>query len=227
MLWRGPFGGGAASGAQGSTVASHNRFGQYLRARTTPVNPASSQQQAVRNAVKNLTASYQNTLTTNQRTAWQTYANNVTSLNRLGDGVNMTALNAYTRSNTSRQQASQTTIQDAPTTFDLGSFTTPTITLGAGTFNGTVTFSAADAWATGTSSTSGLLIYASRQQAPSINFFKGPYRLAAKVNSTTGTATFTLPFIAGPSTNKTFFQLRAAFTDGRLSSAQQLAVFPV
>lgn len=227
MLWRGPFGGGAAAGAQGSTVASHNRFGQYLRARTTPTNPATSQQQAVRNAVKNLTSAYQNTLTTNQRTAWQTYANNVTTLNRLGDGVNMTALNAYSRSNTSRQQASQTTINDAPVTFDLGSFTTPTITLGAASFNGTVTFSATDPWVTGTSSSSGMLIYASRQQAPSINFFKGPYRFAAKVNSTTGSATFTLPFIAGPSTNKTFFQIRTAFTDGRLSSAQQLAVFPV
>lgn len=226
MLWRGPFGGGAAAGAQGSTVASHNRFGQYLRARTTPTNPATTQQQAVRNAVKNLTAAYQSTLTANQRTAWQTYANNVTTTNRLGDPVNLTALNMYARNNTPRQQAAQTTINDAPVVMNLGSFTTPTITLGAATFNGTLTFAAADAWVATSSSASGMLIYASRQQAPSVNFFKGPYRFAAKANSTTGSATFTLPFIAGPTTNRTFFNLRVAYTDGRLSSAQQLAVFP-
>lgn len=227
MLYRGPMGGGAASGSAGALVASHNRAGQYLRARTTPTNPGTSQQQAVRNAVKNLSAAYQTTLTANQRTAWQTYANNVTFLNALGDGMNITAINAYSRSNTSRQQASQTTVNDAPVTMNLGSFTTPTITLGAASFNGTITFNASDPWVNGTTSTGGMLIYASRQQAPSINFFKGPYRLAAKVNSTAGTATFTLPFIAGPSTNKTFFKLNVAFTDGRYSSAQTLAAFPV
>ena len=219
MLWRGPFGGGAASGAQGSTVASHNRFGENLRARTTPVNPATSQQQAVRNAVKNYAGQYQATLTSAQRQAWQTYANNVTMLNKLGDAVQMTGINMFTRNNTPRQQASQTTILAAPTTMSLGTFTTPTIALGVATLNGTITYAAADPWVGTSSSVAGMLIYASRQQSPSINFFKGPYRFAAKVNGTSGSATFTLPFIAGPTTNQTFFQMRVAFSDGRLSSA--------
>lgn len=227
MLWRGPFGGGAASGKQGSTVASHNRFGQYLRARTTPTNPATAQQQAVRNAVKSLTTRFQETLTNNQRIDWQTYANNVTMPNALGDAVAMTALNMYTRSNTGRQQASQTTIDAAPTQMDLGTFTGPTLTLGANSYNGTITFAATDAWNATSSALTGMLLYTSRTQAGSINFFKGPYRFCARVNGTSGSATVTLPFTAGPTTNKTFFQVRVTRTDGRLSSAFTGFTFPV
>lgn len=218
MLVRGVFGGGAASGSSGSQVASHNRFGQYLRARTTPTNPGSSFQTAIRNSFRTLSTRWGSTLTAAQRSAWETYAANVPMENALGDAIFLTGINMYCRSNASRLQAGMTLIDAAPTTFNLGSLTAPTLTLQGGTTAGTLTFTAADDWNASASTITGLLLYAGRPQSPSINFFKGPFRLVGRVNSTAGTATVVMPFNNGPTTGKVFWFCRVSRSDGRLTS---------
>lgn len=213
MLWRGPVGGGAASGKVGSYVASHNKGGQYLRARTTPTNPNTSQQQAIRNAVTTLSTRYVETLTAAQRTGWQTYAANVSMTNALGDQINISGISMYIRSNSSRLQAGLSTIDAAPTTFDLGSVPSGTLTTAAAGSTGTLTIGAGG----GSAGEGTLLLYISRAQNGSVLSFNGPYRLAGSSVSTAGFYIFTLPFAAGPTGSRLYFRFRISRVDGRLS----------
>lgn len=223
MLWRGPMGGGAASGKVGAHVAAHNSGGQYLRARTTPTNPNTTFQQDVRNAVRTLTTRW-NTLTDEQRFGWETYGRNVTLRNRLGDQIKISGIAHYTRSNSPRFQAGLPIIDNAPGVFDLGDIFSGIDTIDVGATTGTLTFSPTADWiVNATGSENSLLLYASRPQNPSINFFKGPYRFCAEVNSqqaSTGTFTFTLPFAGTLGLNQQIFTTsRVTRGDGRLSGS--------
>lgn len=206
-----------ASGSIRGITASRNRGGTYFRGRTSPVNPATAAQQVVRNALTSLVGFWTTVLTSTQRTNWKTYADNTPSTDSLGNSVVLTGQNMYIRSNTPRIQASLPTIANAPTTYDLGSFTMPTLTLTAGAGTATLAYAGADAWAT-EGTTSAMLVYTSPPQNPSINFYKGPYKYAGKITGTAGSATLTLPVSAGASGSKTFFQVTVTRSDGRLSS---------
>ncbi|HBU29797.1 MAG TPA: hypothetical protein DEB56_09520 [Thiobacillus sp.] len=103
--------------------------------------------------------------------------------------------------------------------FDLGSFTPPTIAApNAAADTVDVSFNNADPWATAVGGH--MLIYLSRPQNPSINFFKGPYRFAGKVSGAvvppTSPATITLPFpcVVG---QRVFVKISFVQVDGRLS----------
>ena len=219
MLWRGPLGQGAASGAFGALVASHNSGGQYLRARTTPTNPNTSFQNEVRNAISSLAPQWSSVLTTEERDAWEVYATNVSRTNRLGDSIHLSGIAEFIRSNTSRVQAGLTVQTAAPVTFDTGSVPLLSFDAAAGGSTGTLTFVSSLASVGATGSQSALLLYVSRPQNPGINFFRGPYRLAAVIpgNGTSSDVTFGLPFIAGPSGSALFARARVSFGDGRLS----------
>ena len=108
------------SGSIGGTTYSHNRFGQYIRARSTPVNPNSTLQQLVRNLMRNLTIAWQTVLTASQRQAWKVYADNVTWKNKFGDDVHLTSLNHYIRTNVAAGLAGVTRVDNAPTIYNLG-----------------------------------------------------------------------------------------------------------
>jgi len=108
-----------ASGKLNGIVFSHNRFGAYVRAIGSPVNPNTDRQQAVRNIFQTLAELWKNTLTEAQRTAWELYAASVPVLNRLGDSIYLTGLNHYIRSNVARIDADLTRVDDGPTNFTL------------------------------------------------------------------------------------------------------------
>lgn len=217
---------GAASGKLNGIVASHGQSGQYFRKLSIPTNPATAAQTVVRNAMKTLTTRWQETLTSTQRTAWTTYANNISWKNTLGADMKLGALPCYLRSNTPRVQSSLTTIDNAPTQFDLGTFTMPTATASHSATATIVTVATSDGWATETGSS--MLVFVSRPQAASINYFKGPYQLAGKINGNTtpinATNSLSLPFPAGIAGTKLFYKVSVTRNDGRLSSD---ATFPV
>lgn len=233
MKWRGPFGGGAASGAAGSFVASHARGTQYLRARTVPVNIRSPFQQGVRNAVKALTSLWQ-ALTEEQRGAWRNYGLNVTTINTLGDAFHASGINWFVGNNTPRVQAGLAATLDGPTIFDRGnpdwSSVLPDVTILTDGTVGTLTTSAA---IEGNNAANGaLLLYISRPYSPGITSFNGPTQLAATFpsnasgNILAGSFTFNSPFVAsGVSTsdsgNQMSYTLRLDRGDGRLSSKFQ------
>ena len=94
------YGGGVldARGSIGGQVHSKNRFGNYIRARTTPVNPQSTRQNFVRNIVQYLSQRWSNTLTQLQRDGWEVYAAAITRANKLGAQIKLTGFNHYINS---------------------------------------------------------------------------------------------------------------------------------
>jgi len=217
-------GGGAASGKVGAMVAAHNSGGQYVRARTTPTNPNSVQQQEVRNAVRSLSARWSTILTQDQRDGWETYAANVALTNRLGDTIHVSGIAMYTRSNVPRQQAVLPIIDDAPGTFDLGEVQgTVIIASFVEPDEGTITLNTTADWITGaTGSENSMLLYLSRPVGPAIQFFKGPYRYVTFIDSqqaTTGLWSFALPFNVQSGLGQQIYgYVRVSRGDGRLSS---------
>lgn len=236
MKWRGPYGGGAASGAAGAAVASRARNTQYIRARTTPVNPRTTAQQVVRNAVKALTSLWQS-LTNDQRSIWNTYGVNVTVTNALGDSSKLSGVNWFVGNNVPRIQASLPATIAGPTIFDLGnpnwSAVSPSAVIATNGTHGTLTLGGPITSANGTNGA--LIVWISRPYGPAINFFNGPYQLAASFPSTgsgnfmAGNYTFNSPFIASgvaatDSANQMQMVLRLDRGDGRLSSKFQVQV---
>lgn len=212
---------GEASGSVGSNTFSHNRGGQYVRQRAVPTDPASVFQIAIRGFVAALTSGWNSTLTPAQRAAWDIYALNVLLPDTLGEPRNVGGLGMYTRSNVPRLQAGLPRVDDGPTIFNLGTFTNPTFdTFVAAVETYNVNFDNTDAWAN--EDDAAMLLFSSRPQNPTINFFKGPYRAdAAILGNLAGppaSPVVTLaafPFAVG---NRVFVYMRISRADGRLSA---------
>lgn len=208
------------SGSIGGLTGSHNKGGLYFRARSIPVNPGSTQQNAIRALVAQLSNLWNSEVTEAKRLEWATYADAVLLPSPLGDQRAVTALNHYVRSNVPRLQAALTRQDTAPAEFNIGEYTSPTVTASASADTASVAFTNTDDWAAEAGSS--MLVWISRPQADTINHFTGPYRYAGKVNGATPTpptspATITLPFpvTAG---QKLFFRFNVTRADGRLSA---------
>lgn len=206
-----------ASGSVGGLTYSHNAGGMYTRGRVTPTDPGSAQQLVVRGLIATLSNWWLAVVTEAQRGAWKLYAQNVVLYDSFGAAIKISGLAHYIRANVPRLQAGKTRIDAGPTPYDLGAFTPPTVTVDATADEVDVTFTNTDPWAMAVGGH--MLVYASRPQNPSINFFKGPYRYAGAISGAaappTSPATIALPF---PCTvgEKVFFQVRVSQVNGRL-----------
>ena len=217
------FAGGVAqaSGSIGGTTFSHNRGGPYMRTRAIPTNPGSQQQSNVRATMSLLTSRWRDTLDQIERDAWDTYALNVPLPNALGEPRNVGGLGMYVRSNVGRDQVPLIIIDDAPVVFNLGEYTDPVIdVVDSATSTTDIEFTDSDAWVG--EDLSAMLVFASRQQNPSINYFKGPYRFAGAIVGQvllppTSPATIALPFPVAVG-NKIFMRFVVSRADGRYSS---------
>lgn len=209
------------SGSLAGIVASHNAGGTYFRERAIPTDPATTYQTNVRSYLAQLSNLWKATLTGPQRTAWNVYASNVPVINRIGDSIHLSGMNHYIRSNLPRLQAGLPRVDAGPTTFNLGDFTTPTSIGGTAGSPGQIDFAFdnTDDWAN--EDDAALLCWGSFEKLNTINFFKGPYRYAGKVegNSVTpptspAAISASAAFTAG---NKAFIMVRVSRVDGRLS----------
>lgn len=209
------------SGSIGGLTGSHNRGGLYLRARTIPVNPSSSQQQSVRNAMGILATSWVETLSVAQRDEWSLYADSVEITDALGDQRKLSGINWYCACNVPRIQAGFARVDDGPTVFDLATFTEPNIaSVSEASQDFAVEFDDGDAWAN--EDDGFMAVYLSRPVNQSVQFFKGPYRLAGTIDGDgatppTSPATLSSPF-AITQGQKVFMQVRVCRADGRISS---------
>lgn len=208
-----------ASGSIGGMTGSHNRGGMYLRARTTPSNPSSPAQQAVRANLGGLVALWTQTLTTPQRDAWNAYALANPIVDSLGASRNIGGLGWYIRSNGARIQAGITRVDAAPVINGPVALTPPTIASITPPTTATIAFNNADAWATTVGGA--LLIYVGRPQSATINSFKGPFRFTDKVlgavSPPTSPKTIVLPFPVATG-QRLFARLLAVSADGRVST---------
>lgn len=171
------YGGGIVqmSGSMAGTVHARNRYGNYTRARTKPVNPISDLQAKVRAVIASLTTRWSQTLDDTKRKAWILYGNSVVMKNRLGEAVHLTGFNHYIRSNVIREKVGADIVDDGPVIFELPQAdaeyaivcdeASQTI---RSTYNGTL------GWATEVGGF--LFIFQGQPQNAQRTFFGGPWR---------------------------------------------------
>jgi len=213
---------GRISGKLGGLVFMNGPAGASLRSWNVPTNPNTPQQQTIRSAATQLANRWVATLSAAKRDAWETYAANVSVPGRFGNPIHLKGLPMYVRCNVARIQffGGAGIKDDAPVVFNLGEYTEPVITA---TLPSTVSvaFNTADDWVS--EDGAAMLIYSSREQNPSKNFFKGPYRpLAAAILGNLATPPPSPTLLATPfpvtSGNKLFFFARVMRNDGRMSA---------
>lgn len=176
------FGGGVVqmSGSIAGDTFSRNRYGNYVRARTKPVNPNTARQVAVRSAIATLTTRWSQTLTAVQRTAWNLYADSVNMTNRLGETVHLSGFNHYIRSNVTRETGPTVLVDDGPTVFELpAQDPTMAVTASEATQQLTVSFDNTMDWAVEDGAF--LFLFQGRPQNAQRNFFGGPWRFLSYV----------------------------------------------
>lgn len=210
-----------ASGSLNGTVFSHNRFGMYVRQRSTPVNPSTQRQQDVRSTFTSLVADWSEVLTQAQRDAWNLYGNSVEVLNKVGDPVNLTGLNHFVRSNSVILQCGFPQVNDGPTTFSLPSVD-PTLvaTASEGTQLLSLAFDVLLDWLD--EDDAGLAILMASPKGVGVNFLGGPMRYAGvlegdSVTPLTSPQTMAVPFVVTED-QKTQVQARIIRADGRVSA---------
>jgi hypothetical protein len=84
----------AIRGSINGTVFAQNKSGAYARNRTVPVNPNTTNQQAVRIALGQAAMAWK-TLSAERRAAWDAYAAGTPVPNRLGDIIHLSGFNMF------------------------------------------------------------------------------------------------------------------------------------
>lgn len=224
------------SGSIAGLTYAHNAGGLYARGRSIPSNPNSVKQQRVRAAMGSMVAYWYATLTASQRTAWNDYAANTPVTDKLGSSILLSGQNMFVRYNVAALNLLNSGLAassalagvqaDAPLENNTG---VPVATIIAAnratgpalTINGTFDTPQPDAAA--------LIIQRSGRLSPGINFFNGPWTLAAAAVVAISASTWTTGALdltdasqwLGPSDlvegDIMAFRLRVLTQDGRLS----------
>lgn len=212
----------AVSGSVGGLTFARNKGGLYTRARAIPTNPNTAAQINARDALSTLVDAWTTFVTQAQRDAWDVYALNVPVVDVFGDPKLLTGQQMYIRSNQPRVRNGEARVDDGPTVFNLGTFTTPSIAISAASPSDVViSFTNTDSWA---NALGGFLFAgASRGQNASIQFFKSPFRTIGSIDGDaappSSPATLVSDFVYALG-QKVFATFRASQSDGRLSTAQ-------
>ena len=227
VLLREPAPGPGASGSVGNLTYSRNRFGAYARARTNPVNPNSARQVIVRSALSQLTTRWAQTLTQDQRDAWDLYGESVGMVNRLGITIFLTGFNHYLRSNVPLLQMAEAVVDDGPTIFEIPEADpTYAVTGSEATQVLTLVYDAGLAWA---DETGGFMIhFQGSPQNPQRTFFNGPWRLLGRTVGETGVPPAS-PDLLGvqfaiAEGQRQWVYARIARADGRISQPFQVDI---
>lgn len=217
------YGGGIIqmSGSIAGNTHARNRFGNYMRARTKPVNPNSSRQSTARARIALLSEDWREVLDAAQRQAWETYAASVAMNNKLGETIHLTGFNHFVRSNAAYLQVGSRQ-NDGPVILSLPPHD-PLFAVELSEANGiTVTFDENLAWTT--EGGAGMFITIGEPQNPTRNFFAGPWRYHGWIGGTipgptaspdgpTGVTAWTLTEGA-----RVWVRSRIIRADGRLST---------
>ncbi len=177
------YGGGIiqASGSIAGNTFARNRFGNYIRARTKPVNPKSARQTGARIVIMYLAEQWRESpMDDAKRLAWETYAAGVAWLNKLGETVKLTGYNMFIRSNAALIAAGGSLVINGPPDIGLPPGDTGfLITFNATTQKISVTFTDTFDWAKETGAY--LTVEMGRPQNPTRTYFGGPWRIAAGI----------------------------------------------
>jgi len=220
------YGGGVldARGSVGGQVHSRNRYGNYIRARTTPVNPQSSRQNLIRAAISALAAAWSGTLTQLQRDAWEVYADAITRQNALGQQIKLTGFNHFVRSNAPRLQNVDAVVAAGPTTLTLpGADPIFACEVDEAGQEISVTFDPLLAW--NIIDDGFMYVYMSSPKVAGTNFIGGPFRLAGAIDGDTASPPTSPQILSVPfpvaEGQALVCKARISEVDGRLSDPFQ------
>lgn len=224
------YGGGIIqmSGSIAGNTFARNRYGNYVRARTKPVNPRTERQTAVRAAMAILTTRWAESVTGNQRIAWNLYASNVAMKNRLGEVINLTGFNHYIRSNSLLKRATRTIVDDGPITFELPD-QDPLFAITAAEGDQKVNFTFDENLAWVTEDNAYLWLFMGQPQNTQRTFFAGPWRYVGHLSGAdpvgpTSPAPYSVPYPMGEG-QKIWCYGRIQRADGRLSQIFRAETF--
>lgn len=155
-------------GSVGGNSFQGSRYGQLVRQRVTPVDPATTRQGELRQFLADANVSWKGA-TSGQRDDWDNYAANTPWTNAFGDEVFLTGRLQYIRSAVFNQAGGQAINNAAPASPGLPA--NPDFTLTGDTLNGLQV----DDFDNGGGVFDFMGFYWSAPQAETRNFFKGPF----------------------------------------------------
>lgn len=217
------FGGGITdmSGSIAGNTFARNRYGNYVRSRTKPVNPNSIRQANIRALVSHLAEEWNGTLNAAQRAAWGVYAAAVNMKNKLGETINLSGFNHFIRTNGVHRNWSGVTLPNSPIVLSLPEQDDALVCteedIAAQKFNFTCNV---DGWGPAVDDKLLIALYQGLPQLPSRNFFAGPWRYIGIINATEGaigTAQRDAGFTFGLG-QKVWFQARLMTDSGRVTN---------
>lgn len=221
------FGGGvdSMSGSYGGQTFSRNRYGAYVRSRTTPVNPNSSRQQIARGIFQFVAEKWTSGLTEVQRAAWNLYGSSVAMTGKFGDTIYLSGFSHFLRSNCSRLKAGIVDVQAGPTSFllpEADATFTPTVSEATQLIS--IVFDTNLAWVD--EDEAFMSVQMSAPHNIGRDFIGGPYRYAGviegdSVTPPTSPQTVAVPF-AVVQNQQVIVRARIGRADARLSEFFQL-----
>lgn len=122
------------SGSVAGDTFSRNRWGQYVRRRAAPVNPASSPQGVVRARLAANAAAWR-ALTSAQRAGWASLGGLMARTDSIGQAYTLNGFAAYCSVNTNNVAAGNAVVSDAPALVTPSAVLTMPITLTAAAFS--------------------------------------------------------------------------------------------
>ena len=224
------YGGGIIqmSGSLAGNTFARNKSGNYVRARTKPVNPNTARQILVRTSLAPLTKRWAESLSGAQRAAWNLYGSNVSMQNKLGESIFLSGFNHYIRSNTILKTAGKAAIDDGPVTFEIpGQDPTFAITAGEGTQLITVTYDETLDW--NNENEGYLWVFQGKPQNTQREFFAGPWRMIGHIAGIdpagpVGPTDIGVQFVIGEG-QRLWAYARIQRADGRLSNIIKAETF--
>lgn len=211
--------GDPSSGSQAATTASRNRYGQYKRTRSIPVNPNTVSQAQMRARFGDNSQGWRS-LTDAQRAGWKSLGESISRNDSLGQAYTLTGPQAYIMVNNNNLDTGNAVVSAAPALLTPGGLETLTVTTTGGTLSAAYT---------GTPLGAGckLLIYASPQRSAGRNF-EQDFRLihvsaAAAASPANILSAYTAKFGAPVVGNKIFFSAQV-YQGGFLSAPIQASV---
>ena len=217
------------SGSIAGTVHARNRFGNYIRPRTKPVNKHTERQEAIRTILSVMTEYWNSSMNDGERELWNVYAAGVSWLNRIGETVHVTGFNMFCRTNAVVITCGGALSKVAPTILSLPTKDTTMHIGGTSIANQTITYHFSTAGWTGPNPKMGIAVYQGLPQLSSRNFFNGHWRFQKFFEGPGGTPGIVIveavfPFALG---QKLFIKARLLDSDHRVSEQWQLTPYVV
>lgn len=198
---------GRLSRSAGSTTASHNRYGAYLRNRVIPTNPATSPQTAQRVAFSDISIAWRN-LTQEQLDQWNAFGPEIVRTDSLGESYTLNGQTAFMYVNRNRVLTGQALLSVPPDVDPA-----PALLTAIATIEDTPTMSIAYT-ATPLGANDKLLVFATRGVSAGRSFMpNGEYKLiftsaAAAASPANVLAGYTAVFGTPVLDEKIFFKLK-------------------